>query len=252
MEPISAVIITFNNERTIENTLKSLHWVNEIVVVDSGSKDATLDICKKYNCKIHHQTFEGFGKQKHHAVSLAVNNWVLVIDADEVCTPAFIDDVCKKVGLEDIEAYKIPISLIFLGKILKHGGEYKKLHLRLFNKIHGQYNLDEVHEDVVMKTTKVDKIDNHLLHDSYENLHQYFDKFNIYTTRSANQLYKEKKKAAILLSPFKFCINFVKLYFIKGLVLDGKEGLIWAFLSSFYSVVKQFKLYDMYTMDSKK
>ncbi|MBI3234621.1 MAG: glycosyltransferase family 2 protein [Bacteroidetes bacterium] len=252
MTPISAVIITLNNERTIEQTLKSLHWVNEIVVVDSGSKDKTLEICENYSCKIIHHEFEGFGKQKHFAVDEAKNDWVLVIDSDEVCVPEFIEEVKNKVGNEDVLAYKIPISLIFLGKVLKFGGEYKKMHLRLFNKKHGQYNLNEVHEDVILNTDKVSSINNHLLHDSYENMHQYFEKFNIYTTKAANQLYKDNKKANILLSPFKFFFNFIKLYLVKGLLLDGKAGLIWAFLSSFYSVVKYYKLYDMYQLDSKK
>jgi glycosyltransferase involved in cell wall biosynthesis len=240
-QPLSAVIITKNEEKRIAATIKALQWCNEIVVVDSGSTDNTVNICKELGCQVYYHEFENYGRQKHYAVSLAKNSWVLVVDADEIVTPALAEEIRQILNEEKIQykGYKIKISLIFLGKLLRFGGEYNMSHLRFFNKLHGQYNNDEVHEDVVVEGASP-VLKNRMLHYSYESLHDYFEKFNNYTTLAAEKMRHKKPKSKLYIF-FKFPVTFLQVYFLKGLILDGYAGFMWAMLGSFYPVVKYAK-----------
>ena len=138
---ISVVIITFNSEYALEKVLEAVKWANEIIIVDSGSTDKTLEIANKFGINPIFKKFEGFGPQKSFACSLAKNNWVLSIDDDEVVTESLRKEI-DNIDLTNtnFSGFKLPISLVFLGKILKYGGEYKKLHLRFFNKNKGNWN----------------------------------------------------------------------------------------------------------------
>ena len=238
---LSAVIITKNEATRIAATVKALQWCDEIIVVDSGSTDGTVDICRQLGCQVHDHAFENYGKQKHYAVSLAKNDWVLVVDADEIVTPELATEISTLLsnGKLPHNGYKIKISLVFLGRLLRFGGEYNMAHTRLFNKQYGQYNNDEVHEDVVLKGDSP-VLQNRMLHYSYENLHDYFEKFNRYTTLAAQQMKNRKPKSAFFMY-IKFPATFIQVYFFKGLILDGYPGFIWALLGSLYPVVKYAK-----------
>lgn len=238
---LSAVIITKDEATRIAATVKALQWCNEIVVVDSGSRDDTVTICKQLGCQVHHHDFENYGRQKHYAVSLAKNNWVLVVDADEIVTPELAAEITRllRTGKPAHNGYKIKISLVFLGRLLRFGGEYNMSHTRLFNKQYGQYNSEEVHEDVIVEGP-TPLLQHRMLHYSYENLHDYFEKFNRYTTLAAEQMKHKKAKSRFLIY-IKFPVTFIQVYFFKGLVLDGYPGFIWALLGSLYPVVKYAK-----------
>lgn len=240
-QPLSAVIITKNEEKRIAATIKALQWCDEIVVVDSGSTDNTVDTCKQLGCHVYHHEFENYGKQKYYAVSLATNNWVLVVDADEIVTPGLAEEIKQilNAGAAPYNGYKIKISLVFLGRLLRFGGEYNMSHLRFFNKQHGQYNNDEVHEEVLVQGESP-VLKNRMLHYSYESLHDYFEKFNSYTTLAAEKMRHKKPKSKLYIF-FKFPVTFLQTYFLKGLIFDGYPGFMWAMLGSFYPVVKYAK-----------
>lgn len=246
MIKISAVIITLNEEHSIEQTLRSLDFCDEIVVVDSGSIDKTVSLCKEHGCKVLFRKFDGYGTQKRFAVEQAANDWILAIDADEVLSPGLRAEIISTFSGAEPSArgFLVPISLVFLNRVIRFGGEYKKPHLRLFNKKFGTFNTNAVHEGVVLQGT-INALKNHILHYSYRTIHHYLEKFNGYTTAAAQSLHAKKRKDAVFQSFIRLPLTFIKIYMVKGCVLDGYPGFVWSLLSSFYPVVKFIKLYEL-------
>jgi glycosyltransferase involved in cell wall biosynthesis len=247
MIKISAVIITFNEAHSIERTLKSLDFCDEIVVADSNSTDATVAVCEKYNCRVFTRPFDGYGPYKQFAVSKASNDWVLAIDADEVVTEELKKEIVSifMSGLPNITGFRIPSTLIFLNKRLRFGGEYRKKNLRLFNRNAGTFTDEKVHEKVCV-SGKTITLKNQFLHYSYDSIHDYFEKFNKYTSAAAQSLFIKKKKVSAFSVIARFPLTFIKIYIIKGCFLDGYAGFVWSLLSSLYPVVKYAKLHELY------
>ena len=146
---LSVVLITLNSEKILFNTLEAVKWADEIVLVDSGSTDKTLEIAQKFKAKIVYRAFDGYGSQKNFATQQASNDWILSLDDDEILTPELQKEI-QSINLQnaDFQGFKIPRSLIFLGKLLRFSGEYKRLTLRLFNRKQGNWNAEYVHESV--------------------------------------------------------------------------------------------------------
>lgn len=246
---ISAVLITFNSARLLEPVLAALQWCDERVVVDSGSRDQTQAIAERFGCRFIHREFDGFGTQKGFAVAQARNDWVLVVDADEVVTDELRNEILAR--LSDVAAgrlnhrgFEVPISLVFLGRLMRYGGEYKMPHLRLFDKRFGNYNQNRVHEDVVLEGT-VGRLSEHMLHDSYGSLHEYFEKFNRYTTAGAQDLLGRGRRGTIGQVAGRLPLTFLKEYLLKRNFLNGYPGFVWSLFSAFYPVVKYAKLREL-------
>ncbi|WP_394991407.1 glycosyltransferase family 2 protein [Emticicia sp.] len=242
---VSVVIITLNNTRTIKQVLAAVAgWADEIVVVDSGSIDETLAIAQQFGCKTLYRKFDGFGKQKHFAVEQAKNDWIFIVDADEVVSPELkieIDEVLKNA---EYQGFMVPNTLIFLGEMMRFGREYKMPHLRLFNRKFGNYNDRQVHEDIVLNG-KTMTLKNHVLHHSYADLAECFQKINNYSSRGASELQKRGKKASLLKIITKFPITFITEYFIRLNFLNGYRGFVWAFSQAVYATLKYLKLREL-------
>ena len=172
-----------------------------------------------------------------------------MVDADEVVTDDLRSEIQFRLaevasGQCHFHGFEVPISLIFLDRLMRHGGEYKMPHLRLFDKRFGNYNTARVHEDVVLSGS-VGKLTHHMLHDSYGSLHEYFEKFNRYTTAGARDLLSRNKRGSIAQIIFRLPITFVKEYVIKRNFLNGYPGFIWSLFSAMYPVVKYAKLREL-------
>jgi len=251
---LSCIIITLNEEENIRRSLNAVKWCDEIIVVDSGSKDKTIDICNEYDSKVYHKEFNGYGEQKRYAVSLANNDWVLNIDADEVVSDELKIEIENIFNNERIKynGFALPRSLIFLGKKFKYGKESKEFYIRLFNKNFGDFSWDKVHEKVGL-VGESKKLKGELYHFSYLNIEQYFKKFNSYTTKAAAVLYDQGKKGrspAVIVAGFP--IYFFKNYFVNRNFLNGIPGFLWALFSSLYPVIKYFKLWSYRMQESDK
>jgi glycosyltransferase involved in cell wall biosynthesis len=244
--PVSAVLITRNAERLLGTVLAALQWCDEILVVDSGSTDRTLDIAAEHGARILSHAFEGYGPQKAWAVSQAANDWVLVVDGDEVVTPELRSEIEARLEREsaDWAGFEIPISLVFLGRLMRHGGEYRMRHLRLYDRRRGTYNQNRVHERVELDGP-VGRLEQHMLHDSYGSIAAYFDKFNDYTTAGAADLAARGKSAGVVMIALRFPLTFIRQYVIRGHLLNGYPGFIWSLFSAMYPVVKYAKLREM-------
>ncbi|MES2517927.1 MAG: glycosyltransferase family 2 protein [Bacteroidota bacterium] len=242
---ISIVIITLNSENTLYKVLEAVSWADEIVIVDSGSTDKTIEIATQFGAKIVYKEFEGYGLQKRFAVEQATNDWVLCLDDDEMVTSELREEIFNIPRKNaDCHGFFIPISLCFLGRVLRFGGEYKVLRLRLFDRKKGNWDLSKVHEKVIIDGT-VCKLNHQILHYSYSSLADYFTKFNRYTSYAAEDLAKAGKQGSMFSVITRFPITFLKIYLLRGAILDGYPGFVWAILSAMYPVVKYAKLREM-------
>lgn len=250
--PISVVIIAFNEAKNLPRTLAALTWADEILLVDSDSTDDTVAIARAAGARVINQPFLGYGPQKAFAVNHASHNWVFVVDADEVVSPELAAEV-QNVVYSDSKyvGYRVPRDFVFLGRLMRWGGERGKSHLRLFNRLHGNYNDASVHEDVVLNGP-VGQLKHLMLHYSYPDLETYWHKFNQYTTRGAQDLFKRGKNVSALYVMVRFPFSFLYLYLVRGLLLDGYPGFIWAFFSAVYPVVKYAKLRELHRVAAQK
>jgi glycosyltransferase involved in cell wall biosynthesis len=243
---VSAVLITYNEEKNIRRTLTPLHWCDEIIIVDSFSTDNTVSICKEFGCKIFYQKFDGYGRQKRFAVSKASNDWVLCIDADEVLTTDLVQEISDNISpTTEYAGFAFPMNMVFLNKEFLHGKESGRYYVRLFNKQKGNFTDDKIHEGISLKGS-VKRLHHIIRHYSYTSLHQYMEKFNRYSTYSAEVAFDKGKNKSFLEIVLALPFNFVKYYFLDLNFLNGIKGFYWSALSTYYYFVKYVKLKELY------
>lgn len=240
MKKISATIITLNEEERIEVCLKSLSWADEIVVVDSGSTDSTVSICKRYTDKVViKDNWEGYGRQKNICAELASNDWIFNIDADETVSEELKREITglSSNALSSYDAYKVARKNFFNNVWIRHGGWYPDYITRLYNKKRCRFSDSIVHE-AVTGGSSYKNLKGWLNHYTYQNLTEYFTRLDKYSSLAAEEMLKKGRRFRwhdlILRPPF----NFLKNYIIKLGFLDGCYGIIVAYGYSRYSFKK--------------
>ncbi|MGL5797484.1 MAG: glycosyltransferase family 2 protein [Cetobacterium sp.] len=245
---ISVAMITFNEEKILRKTLNSVkNLADEIVIVDSGSTDSTKEIAEEFGAKFYNESWKGYGPQRNSAIQKCSGDWILNIDADEEISEELfqkINDIVKG-STSSKEVFKINRLSVCFGKKLKHGGWGKSYAIRLFKKDAGKFNDNNVHEEFVTNK-EIFKIKENIFHHSYLTMDDYFVRFNRYTTEGAKDYYKKGKQVSI----FDIFINpvykFLRMYIFRLGFLDGVEGFVISSTSSLYSMIKYFKLREMY------
>ena len=242
--PLSVVIIALNAASQIEACLKSAAFADEIVVVDSGSRDDTREIALKYGARVLNQDWLGFGRQKRFAVEQASHDWVLCLDVDERVSDPLRASIAEALQAPRFRAYRMPRCNLFMGRWLRHGEGYPDLSLRLFDRRVANWSEDEVHEKVLTHSP-VGSLPGDLLHESQESFAAYPEKQNRYTSLQAEELCRRGKQVSLghlIASPL---LRFVKFYFIRLGFLDGVPGLVHIAIGCFNSFVKYAKLYEL-------
>lgn len=243
--PVSAVLITLNAAATLEACLKSLDFAAEVVVVDSGSRDGTVELARALGARVVHQDWLGFGPQKQFAVGLAAHDWVFCIDADEQVTPALAASIRAELAKSLAPgAYRAARCNRFLGRYLRHGEGYPDWNLRFFHRAYARWSDDAVHETVVA-AGPVAQLAGDLLHDSAESIESYLAKQNRYTTLAARAAIQAGKRAGatrLLVSPL---LRFLKFYLLRRGFLDGLPGLIHTLIGCMNSFVKYAKMIEL-------
>ena len=246
MRSVSAVIIAFNEELDIARALASVAWCDEVLVVDSGSTDRTLEVCKAFGCKVLHREFAGYGEQKAFAVSQAANDWILAIDADEQIPAALRDEIQTKLArATDCSGYYIPITTVLWDQVVRTGRRHTKPKLRLFDRKYGNFRNQLVHESVHLEG-RTERLRQPMYNYSYASIADYFEKFNRYTSLAALQSFKPGERSSFLRAVAAMPLTFIQLYFLKGFIWDGPAGFTWSLVSSMYPAVKYFKLAEFY------
>jgi glycosyltransferase involved in cell wall biosynthesis len=242
MKTISAILITKNEEKNIAECLDSLHWVDEIIVVDSGSTDNTVAICKQYTKHVFIEAdWQGFGKQKNRALTKATMEWVLSIDADERVSGALKTEIQQAIeNSTAIATYSMPRLSYYCGKEIKHSGWWPDYVVRLFKKGSAVFSDHAVHEHII-SNGKVRKLNSPLIHYSYPSLDEVLYKMNHYSSAWAES--NRHKSSSPLKALFRGGWAFIRTYFIRLGFLDGIEGFALAISNAEGTYYKYMKLY---------
>jgi glycosyltransferase involved in cell wall biosynthesis len=232
-EPLSIVILTFNSDKYLEEVLQSASFADETLILDGGSTDATLSLAEKANVTVYKQKeWLGFGKQKQKAVDLAKNDWVFVLDSDEVISGDLQKEILSALTAQDADGYTVPRLNHFFGKPIRHGGLYPDATIRLFNRKKGDFTPAEVHEKVIIKG-RVGQLHTPMKHYAYDSIEEFIDKQNRYSTLGA-----KPNRLKALFNPIW---TFLKMYGIKQGFRDGWHGYLIARLYSQYTFWKYIK-----------
>jgi glycosyltransferase involved in cell wall biosynthesis len=244
MQRISAVIITFNEEKRIGSCLASLQGVaDEILVMDSYSTDQTESICRQYEVKFLRQPWQGYGYQKNKAAEQATNDYILSIDADECLSDTIRDSILqeKKSGLSGV--YTFSRLNNFYGKDLHHGNCYPDYARRLYNRTQVKWSERPVHETLeIPDGMPVKKLKGDLLHKTKESIEAHISYINKYSTLSAKTYLESGKKSSVLKLLLNPGFSFLKGYFFRLGFLDGYAGFLFAVISSHEVFLKYGKL----------
>ncbi|MDQ6665216.1 MAG: glycosyltransferase family 2 protein [Acidobacteriota bacterium] len=242
---ITATIITLNEERNIDRAIESLRCCDEIVVLDSGSSDRTLEVAEKLGARVVERAWVNYAQQKNTAAELAANDWILSIDADEALSETLDGEILniKKHGAT-CDAYTMPRLAQYLGRWILHSGWYPDRKVRLYNRQKAQWAGDFVHESVRVNG-RVGHLEANLLHFTCESLSEHLKTMDRYTTLAAEEIVARRMKVApqrIFLDP---AWTFIRTYLIQRGFLDGMEGLAIAHMAALYTFLKYAKARNM-------
>ena len=242
---ISATIIAFNEERNIARVIESLRCCDEILLLDSGSNDRTVEIAAKLGARVVEASWHGYAAQKNIAAELAANDWILSLDADESLSEALEAEIwqIKKSGPK-FDGYTVPRLAQYLGRWILHSGWHPDRKVRLFDRRKAKWVGDFVHESVTVDGS-VGELKSNLLHFTCNSLSEHLRSMDRYTTLAAQEIVSRQKNITWSLLLFDPPWTFFRTYFLKLGFLDGPEGLAIAYMAAFYNFVKYFKARDM-------
>lgn len=242
---LSVVIITKNEQRCIAKCLQSVAWADEIIVLDSGSTDGTVEICRTWTQRVYETDWPGYGVQKGRALAKATCDWVLSVDADEVVSDGLRREIeaCMKDGR--YAGYKIPRHNYFCGQLLRHGGWWPDKHPRLARRGRVVFNQNIVHEGMVIEGG-VGELTQPLIHDGVPDLHTALLKNNLYSTLGAKMRARTGRPGCLTGAIVRGLWAFFRFYIVKLGFLDGRMGFVAAAVQAqgnYYRYVKLWLLH---------
>ncbi|MGR9088442.1 MAG: glycosyltransferase family 2 protein [Gammaproteobacteria bacterium] len=241
---LSVIVITKNEARHIGRCLDSVAWADEIIVLDSGSVDDTVEICRRYTDRVYETDWPGFGIQKQRALDKARGDWILSIDADERVTEALRREIEEAIGNEQTNGYEIPRLSEYCGRRMRHGGWWPDPVLRLFRREKGRFIDSAVHERVVVEGP-VGRLKSPLEHEAFVDLEEVLHKVNSYSTLGAGVLYQKGVRSSLGKAVVKALWTFIRTYFIKASLLDGAQGFMLAVSNAEGAYYKYLKLSEL-------
>ena len=233
--------------RRVERCLRSIsEWVDQLVILDSGSTDGTTEICKRYTDEVHVTDWPGFGAQRNRALALCHHDWVLNIDADEVVPDALREELLSLLGREtlDCNLVKIPWRTVLFGKRLRFG-RYSTPQGKLFHKAGAQFKQRSVHETLLIPDERTLTLKSGLDHYSWRDYRHLVSKHTEYAVLSAGDKFAAGKSSSLLYAYTRFFTDFLQQYVLRFGVLDGWRGLLMAGVLAQYAFHKYACLWSM-------
>lgn len=257
--PLSVFIIAKNEEQRIHDAIKSVvQWVDEVIVIDSGSTDNTINVAHTAGAKTIFKEWEGYGKQKSYGESLCHHDWVLNIDADERITPELKDEICTLFNSKQLSAFngyrmKIVIMHHRLRPIFLRFNPHNWC-LRLYNRNYATYKTNSVHDSVIFKDANDKKVQNLkglIYHYSFRSYAHAVEKINFYSTMQAKDIVTKGRKISSIRVFFEPFYSFFKAYILRCYFLWGVDGLIEAIIYTFARTLRLAKARELYDKEKK-
>lgn len=242
---ISVTILTKNSAETLKATLDSAQGFEEVIVLDTGSTDQTIEIAKSYpNVKVFEAPFTGFGELHNKATSLASHEWILSLDSDETLSKELVEEIfCLK--LDPGTVYAILRRNTFNGKWIKWcAGWHPDWVIRLYNRSATRFSNDKVHERVISHNLKIKRLKQMIHHTPYRSVSDFLGKMESYSELFAADHAIHKRKVSFTSALFHGWFAFFKSYFLKRGFLGGKEGYIISLYNAQTTFYKYLKLME--------
>ncbi len=242
---LSAVVLTKDEERNITACLDTLGWVDELIVLDSFSQDATISIAQAKGARVHQKPFLDFPTQRNAAMGFASGDWLLFIDADERVPRELAAEIRQKIMSEEISGWWIPRKNYIFGKLIRHAGWYPDFQLRLFRRGRARYDEGrEVHEVVILEG-QAGYLENPLIHLNYDNIAQFLSRQCFYAELEARMMYRQGMRTRwrnFLLQPLR---EFKRRYITSEGYRDGLYGLLLSILMAYYNFLVYVRLREL-------
>jgi glycosyltransferase involved in cell wall biosynthesis len=240
---LSIIVIARDSERTIRRCLESVAWADEIVLVDSGSTDRTVEIGRELGARVSQTAdWPGHGPQKNRALDLATGDWVFSLDSDEWITPEVRAELEAAMAAPGGKAaYMLPRRSSFCGRFMRHSGWWPDYVKRLFRRGTARFSDDQGHDRLIVDGT-VGRLTQPILHETITSLDQLVDKMNTYSAMTARNLQQRGRRASIFTALFHGGWAFFRTYFLRAGFLDGREGLMLAVANAENSYYRYCKL----------
>ncbi len=241
---LSACIVTRDEEDRLPECLDSLRFCDEILVVDSHSRDRTREFAAARGARVVLRDWPGHVAQKEFAIREARHDWVLCVDADERVSPALAEEIIglRAAGFADFAGFSVPRLSRYLGRWIRHGTWYPDWKLRLFDRRRGRWGGRDPHDRVLVQGA-TRRLRGELLHDPYRSLEEHLATIDRYTTTMAAQLHADGRRAQLSDLVLRPPLRFLGFYLLRRGFLDGWRGLLLAYLAAHYVRLKYAKLW---------
>ncbi len=242
--PISVIITTYNEEANIADCLESVLWADEILLVDSYSTDKTLEIARRYPIEIRQREYFGSAAQKNWSLDRVKNDWVLILDADERVPPALVEEI-KQLLREGagFNGFYVRRENVMLGKVIRHSGWSTDKVIRLFDRAKGRYPNRRVHADLEIPGV-IPTLKNPLIHYTYRDFDQYFEKLLRYAEWGAAQGFREGRKPGFFELAIRPLWRFIRTYILQLGCLDGLHGIAVCGLQAVGTFLKYHRMWE--------
>lgn len=245
MQKLSVTIITRDEAANIAAALESVAWADEIIVVDAESRDATVEIARRYTDKVTVRAWPGYAAQKNFAAGLASHDWILSLDADERITPPLAGEITSLLAATPAEAgYRIPRVTFHLGRWIRSTDWYPDRQLRLYDRRRAEWQGRHVHESV-RANGPVGRLTGEIQHFAYRDVAHHLQTMDRYTTLAARQMFENGRRAGWLDVLVRPRLVFFRNYILRGGFRDGMPGLIISAMNSYYVGLKFAKLWEL-------
>jgi len=243
--PVSVYVLTFNNRRTVERCLKSLAWVEELVVVDSFSTDGTYEVCRRYTDKVFQRRWTGHRDQYQYAADLTTRDWIMFVDADEEVPPELAKEIGEELtgGAEGIDGFFIYRKTYYLGRWIRYGGWYPDGEIRLCRREKGRWE-GGLHAKIFVNG-EVKALKQQYLHYTYRNISDQIQTIDKYSQIAAEDMVREGKRFSLFKLLFHPPFRCLKEYVLKSGFRDGFPGLVIVVSTMYYVFIKYAKLWEL-------